>query len=416
MLTVEPLEGRCLPSVLTVGPGKQFEVPSQAAAVAQDGDDIQIDAGLYRGDVAIWRASNLTIEGVGGRAQLDAAGHNAEGKAIWVIKGANTTVNSIEFFGAVVPDHNGAGIRQEGAGLTVSNSYFHDNEDGILTGANLNSDIDIEYCEFAHNGYRDGLAHNMYIGNVRSFTLVGTYSHDALVGHDVKSRAQAAYILYNRIQDDTGTASYDIDLPNGGLNYIIGNVIRKGPRAQNSTVVTSGEEGASNPIQEFYFINNTVVNDRGNGTFVRVQGNVATVRLVNNIFAGRFALSSNILTGNSGELTTNLVMVDPGFADAARFDYHLMSGSAAIDAGTDPGFGNDGFDLTPYLQYVDQANTEDRPMDGTIDIGAYEFAGTVPGLRSPVAVQAVGSVNVADDFPYADFVFALATERGRILN
>src|SRR5262249_37189548 len=219
-------------------------------------------------------------EGVGGLAHLAAAGRSAQGKAIWVIQGANTTVANIEFSGAAVADHNGAGIRQEGAGLTVSGCYFHDNEDGILTGANPNSDITIASSEFAHNGYSNGLAHNMYIGHVRSFTLVAGFVHDAIVGHEVKSRADTNYILYNRIQDgDNSTASYDIDLPNGGASYIIGNVIRKGPRAQNNTVITSGEEGATNPVQAFSLINNTVVNDRSAGTFVRVLGAVSELRL-----------------------------------------------------------------------------------------------------------------------------------------
>jgi hypothetical protein len=368
------LETRFAPAILSVGPGEQFALPSQAAAVAQDGDDIQIDAGLYSGDVAVWRANNLTLEGVGGLAHLDAAGKSAQGKAIWVIQGANTTVANIEFSGAVVADRNGAGIRQEGAGLTVSGCYFHDNQEGILTSANPDSDITIQFSEFAANGYGDGYSHNIYIGHVRSFTLFGSYSHDAKVGHDVKSRADTNYILYNRIQDgDTGTASYNIDLPNGGANFIIGNVIRKGPRAQNGVVITSGEEGATNPVQEFYLINNTIVNDRNPGTFVRVNGNLSDVRLQNNLFAGRFAMQSTVLGGHSGQLITNLVANDPGFVDPAHFDYHLQAGSAAIDGGSDPGSSQDGVDLTPYYVYLDQAGVDTRPSDGTIDIGAYEF-------------------------------------------
>jgi hypothetical protein len=387
-MKLELLEARWLPSILHVGPGEPFELPSQAAVVAQDGDDIQIDPGLYQ-DVAIWRANNLTIEGVGGLAHIDANGGNAEGKGIWVIKGNNTIVQNIEFSGATVRDHNGAGIRQEGASLQVLDCYFHDNEEGILTGANAASDIDIEYSEFARNGYGDGYSHNMYIGHVRSFTLLGSYSHDAIAGHDIKSRADTNYILYNRIQDDTGDASYEIDLPNGGTSYLIGNVIRKGPRAQNRTVITSGEEGASNPNQEFYLINNTIVQDRSSGTYVQVLGQVSTIRLVNNIFAGQYALSSTILSGNNGELTSDLQEVNPGFVDPAHFDYHLIDGSDAIDGGTAPGMANNGFDLTPQLQYVDQAQTDARPDDGIIDIGAYEFSNpSVPSSDLRTIAQA----------------------------
>jgi len=70
LLPASPLAAR----VLKVGNGKSYSLPSQAAADARDGDTIEIDAGLYLRDAAIWRANNLTIRGVGGRAHLEADG------------------------------------------------------------------------------------------------------------------------------------------------------------------------------------------------------------------------------------------------------------------------------------------------------------------------------------------------------
>src|SRR6185436_16623544 len=135
----------------TVGPGKTYAKPCAAIAAAQDSDVIEIDAaGDYAGDVCAIARSNLTLRGVGGRAHIDAAGKAYGGKGIWVIQGANTTVENIELSGAKVPDLNGAGIRQEGAGLVVRNCVFHDNEDGILSGSG--GEILIEGSEFANNG------------------------------------------------------------------------------------------------------------------------------------------------------------------------------------------------------------------------------------------------------------------------
>src|SRR5690606_15270205 len=98
------------------------------------------------------------------------AGQTAYGrKAVWVISGNNTLVENIEFFGCRDPkqiDQNWAGIRQEGIGLHVRNCYFHDNDNGILGGGGAESDIIIEYSEFAYNGFGDGYSHNLYIGNV----------------------------------------------------------------------------------------------------------------------------------------------------------------------------------------------------------------------------------------------------------
>jgi hypothetical protein len=68
----------------------------------------------------------------------------------------------------------------------------------------------------------------------------------------VKSRAYENVILYNRIMDEPdGTSSVSIDLPNGDLSYVIGNLIQQGPLNDNPTIVTYAEEGATNPLQYF---------------------------------------------------------------------------------------------------------------------------------------------------------------------
>jgi hypothetical protein len=364
------LSGAACAATLQVGPGRDYQKPSQAAAAARDGDVVEIASGVYSGDTATWRASNLVLRGIGGRAHLKADGHNAQGKAIWVIAGSNTTVENIEFSGARVPDRNGAGIRQEGAGLVVRNCHFHDNEEGILTGANPASEILVESSEFAGNGFGDGLSHNMYIGKVGKFTLRCCYTHNARVGHLVKSRAMENYILYNRITDEGGTASYEVDLPNGGKTFLIGNMIEQGAKSENSTIVSYAEEGGSNPSQHLYVSHNTIVNDRGGGVFVRVAGSApATATLiVNNAFAG----PGTLLSG-AGTMRSNLLLPDKDLPRRAGFDYHLAAGSAAIDAAGDPGSA-DGFSLAAACQYVHPLSSEPRTPAGQAEVGAFERA------------------------------------------
>jgi len=66
---------------------------------------VEIDVHAYRGDVAVWSAHRLTLRGVNGMAHLEAAGKSAQQKAIWVIRGNDTTVEHIEFSGCKVAGH-----------------------------------------------------------------------------------------------------------------------------------------------------------------------------------------------------------------------------------------------------------------------------------------------------------------------
>jgi hypothetical protein len=360
-------------ATLTVGPGKMYATPCAAIAAASDGDTIEIDAaGTYGGDVCAVPKNGLTLRGVNGRPKIDAGGKNYGGKGIWVISGNDTTVDNVELSGATVPDKNGAGIRQEGSNLTVRGSYFHDNENGILSGGGPSTAILIEYSEFANNGFGDGFSHNMYIGHEGRFTLRYSYSHSSKVGHLVKSRAAENYILYNRLSGEDGTGSYELDLPNAGTSYVIGNLVQQGAAAQNSALVTYGLEGttAQNPGHTLFVVNNTFVNDRTAGsTFVSIGSAITTPAVIsNNIFFG----GGTITTQANAMQQTNFAQGDPKMVDRAAYDYRLAPGSPCINAGTDPGTGA-GFALLPSRHYVHPAKAVDRTIDGIVDIGAYEF-------------------------------------------
>ena len=359
------------PTTIRVGPGQKIRLPSEAARIAFHGDTVEIEAGVYAGDVAVWTQNDLTLRGVGGKAHLKAEGKSAEGKAIWVIRGHRAVVENIEFSECRVSDRNGAGIRLEGAGLTVRHSFFHDNENGILTGANRDSDVVVEWSEFARNGHGDGQSHNLYIGGVRSFTLRGSYVHRARIGHNVKSRAATNYILYNRILDGPdGTASYTVEFPAGGDAYVLGNLLHQGPQTDNSVIVSYGAEMPSGAQGgDLYLVNNTLVNDRPQGgVFLQRRPSGKTV-LINNIFAGPGEIQAQVET-NKGNLVTSTP--DAGFVDAAKLDYHLRGGSPAIGKGIDPG--NAGaLKLRPDFEYLHPANAKPRRAAGALDAGAFEY-------------------------------------------
>src|SRR5262249_52153331 len=155
--------------------------PADAVAAANDGDTIEIDAGTYQNQILCVNQPNLTIRGVGGRAYIQngvaGVAYTYTSKAAWCLdKGIITTptpvagqpqqkvlIDSMELSGMKSSGFNGAGIRNQGADMTIRNSYFHNNEDGVLAGANSVENMDIENSEFAFNGAGDGQSHNLYI-------------------------------------------------------------------------------------------------------------------------------------------------------------------------------------------------------------------------------------------------------------
>lgn len=383
--------GSASAATLSVGPGKTYAAPCAAFAAARDGDTVEITGNTtYSGDVCGIARHNLIVRGVNGRPKIDAAGANAMGKGTWVVSGNNVTIENVEMYGAKVPDQNGAALRLEGTGFTLRQSFLHDNENGVLSGANTASDILLEYNEFGHNGFGDGYSHNVYIGNVRTLTFRYNFSHDANVGHNLKSRAQANSILYNRFSSlaagqtgstAAGAPSYEINLPNAGTSYVIGNVIQQPASNNNPNILTYGEEGASNPGKDLYVVNNTFLNDYGSGgTFVMIGSGVTTPALLqNNIFAG----VGNMTNQASAIDKTNYRAAAPAFVNRAAFDLQPAAGSPMINAGSATSTTASGFFLGPLAQYKHVASSTTRATVGTIDIGAYESGDSGTAAPTP---------------------------------
>jgi len=241
----------------------------------------------------------------------------------------------------------------------------------------------IENSEFSANGAGDGFSHNMYIGDYATFTLQYSYSHDANVGHLVKSRAFTTNVLYNRLTDEVGgMASYETDIPNAGTAYLIGNLIEQSATTQNPTIVTFGEEGVPAGYDTHLFVvNNTILNTLGSGTFVNDATSTPAV-LTNDIFYN----GGTITNQASALLTTNFdtSMGDPMFVDVANYNVNLMAASPCVDHGTMPG-SNGSQSLVPVFEYVQPLSEETRVVVGSaIDIGAYEYGNPADAGSPPV--------------------------------
>ncbi len=359
-----------------VGQARAFKTPSDVAGTVGNGDTVLIDTGTYTGQACTWSANNLTLRGAARYAHLIPPNPVPNEKAIWIIDGQNTTVENIEFSDASISDAdggNGAGIRQEGVNLIVRHCYFHDCQDGILESNIAASNITMEYSEFARcgnaTGPNSGYTHNIYIGHCASLTMRFCYSHDALVGHTLKSRAHTNYIFCNRIMSLNSTTSYEASFPNGGTAFLIGNCVEQGPNSQNSVIIDYGSEGLSGYDSSFYVVNNTVVNDLGSGTFVRIANTSQAARVINNLFSGPGTPYSGPV-----DTTANIFTTAPGFVDKANFDYHLTATSPAVDKGVNPGAVGS-LSLAPDSQYVYDLNGSPRSIVGAaIDVGAFEYS------------------------------------------
>jgi hypothetical protein len=339
-------------AVKTVGIGKQYSTIPSAIAAAQDGDTIQVNAGTYSNQYA-HITKNITLEGVGGKVKMTSTGLIPNGKGILVTNG-NITINNFEFSGAKVADRNGAGIRYESGNLVLNNSYFHDNENGLLSAASATGSITINGSEFASNGRGDGYTHNLYVGKIANLKIDNSYFHDAKVGHEIKSRALNTTITNSRIYDLNGTASYSVDLPNGGKGVIQNNVIEQGPLSQNPIIISFGAEGSLHAGSSLLVSGNTIVNNLASTSARAVKNATTTTAQItgNSLFgltSSQIAYGPNTQSGNQF-LTTkpSLNKTSPWSSSGAiSIGLVLDTGSSASDKVTS----------NPAITGVGKANT-----------------------------------------------------------
>ncbi len=253
---------------LEVGEGKAYKLPSLAAAAARDGDVVKIFPGEYF-DCATWQANKLVVEGVGDADKVVITDKSCNGKALFITTGADVTIRNLTLTRARVPDANGAGIRGEGEMLLVDGVRFINDQNGILSGFE-DSTIIVRNSTFERNGTCEkACSHGIYVGNSKLLRVEGSHFSDTKQGHHIKSRAQRTEIIGNTISDGAnGTASYLIDIPNGGSAVIRDNTMEKGPMAENrSTAIEIGAEGVTQPTRELLIENNTFKNTGGYDTF-----------------------------------------------------------------------------------------------------------------------------------------------------
>jgi hypothetical protein len=408
LIAVWFITNHCIATIWNVGPAQSYTLPSQVSSLVQDGDTMYIDGGIYMNDATKWNKKNLKIIGLGtgsNRTILQYTGDIPNGKGIFVFETPGTCDNAyienIVFDGAQVSDGNGAngaGIRFQANNLTVNNCKFMNCQNGILegNGSVTTSNVNILNSEFMNNGYQlpndanySGYEHNIYISASTDTLIVMNcyFHHPRGQANSLKTRAQRSYIIYNLIDEEaSGYGSYELNIAQGGLNVVIGNIIIQGSSGANHGII--GYDAATNSLEDFYFVNNTVINQfAGNNKYFNIAPatGINTFKIYNNIFASvagasntMFASNTPVVLDSSNNITANDYL-SLGFTDPSVDDYSLTTAAtSAINNGTNAGNTNSSYSLTPVYMYqsFDAALLTRTVIGGNIDIGAYEYDGT----------------------------------------
>ena len=174
---------------------------------------------------------------------------------------------------------------------------FINNQDGILAANLPGKTIRISDSEFLRNGTCEGgsgCAHGVYVGALALLHIERSKFFETKQGHHIKSRAARTEVIGCDIADgDKGTASYSIDVPNGGAVLVRDTHIQKGPKSENHTgAIVIGAEGVTQRTPEIAIQHNTF----------RVDGDYNSV-LVKNLTATEAQLKGNTLQGNAKALS-----------------------------------------------------------------------------------------------------------------
>jgi hypothetical protein len=359
--------------VLLASPDDPQRRLEDALQRAVDGDVVELLPGSYRGRIVLVNR-RLTLRGVTGQGEkkpvLDGESKVAQSPAIVIVRGGEVTLENLELRGARATDGEGAGVRLEGGRLKLVDCALYDNEHGVVTTADDKAELAIERTQFGQAPRVEGnLPHLLDVGRIGRLTVVGSRFQAGFEGHMIKSRARETDIRYSFIHDGgAGGASYEIDLPQGGVVTLVGNVIGQSPHTRNRTMVAYAADGVAWPKNALYMAHNTLINNMLTPAwFLRVWGDQlpadAEVLAVNNLLVGGgvFAL------GNRGRFEGNYHALKGMLADADTYAFELPAGSMWRGKGVDAsklGTQVAKVDLRPKAEFAWPMGT--RPMPGPV--------------------------------------------------
>lgn len=193
--------------------------------------------------------------------------------------------------------------------------------------------------------------------------------------------------VFQNVVHDCGHGGFALSSEKGGLleNIRLFNNISY-DNEYFGIIISTWDEDISDihPMKKIKIINNTVYNNKWpdmdwSGGIILENREAEDVVIRNNISSNNMfqiivesavnmaelTVDHNLTEGDkgyTGEIFDESFEGDPGFVDAAKFDFHLNSNSEAIDKGNS--------DLAPDLDF----DGNKRPQGAGYDIGAYEYS------------------------------------------
>ena len=268
---------------------------------AADGDVVCIAAGTYElnatSDRLIIDGKTITIAGQGGRAIFDSkitfsyAANDPRTNTrprgiVEVLKdSSDVTLQNLGFVGAKLPDvgTGGTGVQVWSGNVTVVNSLFVDNENGLFTAGNGPTsgngadDVVIQNSMFTQNGGTEGGArgrtHAIYSSGAASLTVEGSFFTDTRVGHHIKSNADETTVVGTTIDDGLANnyqdrASRSIELAKGNIGTVEDVAIFQRQNIPNAETISFAPEnqGATDVASNNLSVSNSMIVDADNNT------------------------------------------------------------------------------------------------------------------------------------------------------
>ena len=318
--------------VMNVGPNM-----NNVGILASNSDHIRIENNYTYNTVSsgigVWSCSNITIDG----NEVELACNDGEQECITV-----AVTDSFE----------------------ISNNHVHHGGPGTHGGEGID----------AKDGSTHGIIHHNHVHHLNNRLGIYIDAWDKPT-HDME-------IYQNEVHDIANNDGFTLSSESGGLlqNIHIYNNIAYNNGLSGITLSENGD-APTHPMKDITIINNTFVGNGGSewGGGIEIGNkDLENIVIRNNIcsqnvnyqiyddsLVSTVSIDHNLIDGFRGELDeevrgTDFLEGDPLFISPNTYDFHLMSGSPAIDSGSSisaPSFDFDGIS---------------RPIGTGIDRGAYE--------------------------------------------